>query len=205
MSLETNAAIFIKKYEGYIDHASWDVNAYRLGHGSDTITSPDGSYRKVVKGDTTTREAAQRDLERRIKKEFIPKVAKQIGEPHWSKLPENAKIGLLSLAYNYGSVSKKAILDATKSGDLKKISQAIVDSTYNDNSKLPEKTRNVLRKRRADEASMVSSAWENVKEEVKQNPVGSSGVGMIFLGCVGLIVTGYLIKKQGGFKVLFSK
>lgn len=205
MSLESNAADFIKGFEGFISKAKWDVNAYRIGHGSDTITLPSGTYRKVVKGDTTTREMAKQDLSRRLRDEFIPKVAKQIGEPHWSKLPENAKIGLLSLAYNYGSVSKKSILDATKSGDLNKISKAIVDSTYNDNSKLSEKERAVLRDRRAKEASMVSNAWQDVKGQVSGHPIQSSGVGMIFIGFVGLVITGYLIKKQGGFKILLNK
>lgn len=166
MSLETDAAIFIKKFEGYSSKPYWDVNAYRLGHGSDTVTFPDGSYRKVLKTDTTTRELAQKDLERRLKKEFIPTVKNQVGEPSWSNLPDPAKVSLISLAYNYGSITKKAIVDAARSGDVEQLSKSIVDSTYNDNKKLSEKVRNVLRDRRAKEAIHAKSTWEKVKEKV---------------------------------------
>jgi GH24 family phage-related lysozyme (muramidase) len=211
MSLETEAAIFVKKFEGYIDNATWDVNAYRLGHGSDTITFPDGSYRKVAKGDKTTREMAQKDLERRLKKEFIPKVETKIGQPYWNNLPENAKVGLISLAYNYGNVSKKSIVDAARSGDLNKLSIALVDSTYNDNKKLPENIRNTLRSRRAKEASLISSSWKKFKEKAvdvakeaqetqqrletytKRNwlPIALVGVGV-----VGLIYVGYKYRQS---------
>lgn len=165
MSLETDAAIFIKKFEGYSSKPYWDVNAYRLGHGSDTITFPDGSFRKVQKTDITTREMAQKDLERRLKKEFIPKVKSQVGEPSWSNLPDPAKVSLISLAYNYGSITKQAIIDAARSGNVESLSKAIVDSTYHDNKKLSEKVRNSLRDRRAHEAAHAKTTWEKVKEK----------------------------------------
>lgn len=166
MSLESDAAIFIKKFESYSSKPYWDVNAYRLGHGSDTITFPDGTYRKVQKTDVTTREMAQKDLERRLSKEFIPKVKSQVGEPSWSNLPDPAKVSLISLAYNYGSITKQAIIDAARSGNVEKLSKSIVDSTYNDNKKLSEKVRNALRERRAHEAEHAKSTWEKVKDKV---------------------------------------
>jgi GH24 family phage-related lysozyme (muramidase) len=194
MSLESNSAIFIKKFEGYSDKAYWDVNSYRIGHGSDTITLSNGTYRKVAKGDVTTRDLAQKDLERRLGKEFIPKVKKQIGETSWNKLPEPAQIALLSLAYNYGSITKQVIIDSAKNGDLDKLSKAIVDSTYNDNKSLSEKMREVLRKRREEEANMVKSAWQIVKE----HPKTSGGIILIIIGLAGL---GYYLYSKKIIKI----
>ena len=197
MSLEVSSAEFIKKFEGYIDHAKWDVNAYRIGHGSDTLELPDGTHRKVVPTDTTTRELAQKDLARRIKEEFIPKVQKTIGEPYWSKLPEMAQVALLSLAYNYGNVTKQAIIDSARTGDLKKLSQAIIDSTYNDNQSQTESVRNTLRKRRAEEAGMVASAFDSAVELVKANPKTSIGIAvLITLGLAGMGYVLYLKYKK---------
>lgn len=152
MALDIQAANFIKEFEGFTPTAKWDVNAYRIGHGSDTIELPNGTYRKVLSTDTTTRELAAKDLARRIKNEFIPRVKNQVGSEGWDKLPDASKVALLSLAYNYGSITKKAILDAAKEGNVSKLAKAIVDSTYNDNSKLSEDVRNALRNRRAKEA-----------------------------------------------------
>ena len=152
MSLDKSAADFIKQFEGFTPTAMWDVNAYRIGHGSDTLELPNGTYRKVVQGDTTTRELAAKDLARRISTEFIPRVKNQVGAEAWDRLPEPSQVALLSLAYNYGSITKKAILDAAKEGNVIKLAKAIVDSTYNDNAKLPTNVRNALRSRRAKEA-----------------------------------------------------
>ena len=61
-----DASKFIAQYEGFTPVATWDVNAWRIGHGSDTITLDNGSYRKVVQGDQTTKLNASKDLARRI-------------------------------------------------------------------------------------------------------------------------------------------
>ena len=111
------AAQVISGCEGYISTAKWDVNAYRLGYGSDTITMPDGNYRQVRQGDTTTKENALKDLQRRVKG-FEATIRRQIGSEAWNKLPDGAKVGLLSLVYNYGSITKQAIIDAAKVGDV---------------------------------------------------------------------------------------
>ena len=79
MNFYDRAAEYVKKWEGFSEKAVWDVNAWRLGHGSDTLTLPDGTYRKVLQTDKTTRELAAKDLARRIRLEFEPKVEKKIG------------------------------------------------------------------------------------------------------------------------------
>jgi GH24 family phage-related lysozyme (muramidase) len=188
MSLETASADFIKQFEGFTANAMWDVNAWRIGHGSDTIELPNGTHRSVVQTDTTTTALAGKDLARRIKDEFIPKVQKKIGEPYWSKLPEPAQVALLSIAYNYGNITKQAILDSARSGDMKKLGQAIVDSTYNDNASLPEGVRNALRARRLKEATLAQSAWETIKKY----PKTSAGLLLVALGLIGL---GYYLYK----------
>jgi len=169
MAFYESAAEFIKKYEGYAPKATWDVNAYRIGHGSDTLTLPDGTFRKVVKGDTTNEESAAKDLARRIKLDFEPKVKKQIGEPYYSNLPEPARIALLSLAYNYGSITKKAIIDAARTGDVVKLSDAIIESTKDDNK--GKSYYNALLKRRKKEADFAKSVITKATEEVKKNPI----------------------------------
>jgi len=153
--IETAAANFLKKYEGYVGSAMWDVNAWRIGHGSDTITNPDGSFRRVIQSDTTTPKDAQRDLERRIRDEFIPRIIKQIGNG-WDLLSNGAKVALISLAYNYGSVPHTKIRAAAAAGDDNALSRLIVSETYNDNKRLPENVRNALRRRRAAEAALIT-------------------------------------------------
>lgn len=176
MAFYDSAADFIKKYEGFTPTAMWDVNAYRIGHGSDTLTLPDNTFRKVVKGDTTTKDLAAKDLARRIKLDFEPKIKKQIGEPYYSNLPEPARIALLSLAYNYGSITKKAIIDAARTGDVVKLSDAIIESTKNDNK--GKSYYNALLNRRKKEADLAKSLIQKIsetitagKEVIKKSPI----------------------------------
>ena len=190
MNLEQQAAEYIKKFEGYTSVAKWDVNAYRIGHGSDTIELSNGTHRKVVQGDSTTKALAQKDLERRLMIEFIPKIEKQIGAEYWKKIPQDAQVALLSLSYNYGSITKKSILDAARSGDMTKLSKALVDSTYNDNQKLSAAMREALRDRRSEEASMISQA----KELVLKYPKISIGLVLVVVGLFGFAYAQYQYK-----------
>jgi hypothetical protein len=94
------AANFIEQFEGYTPIAKWDVDAYRLGYGSDT-EGPDQV--KVTKGMVTTRERAFANLEARIPA-FEKVIIGQIGSVTWEVLPDQAKAALLSMAYNYGDL-----------------------------------------------------------------------------------------------------
>jgi len=160
MALVETASELIRKFEGYISEPIWDINAYRLGYGSDTIELPDGTHRKVLKTDVTTKEYAEKDLQRRLTTEFIPRAKNQVGEPYWSNLPIPAQASLVSLAYNYGSIPKKEIVKAARSGDVNSLSKAIVDSTYND-------MKGKLRDRRQKEADFAKSILKKIGEEVK--------------------------------------
>lgn len=88
----------IKEREGFIEKPKYDVNAYRAGYGSDTVTLPDGSVQKIEPGMRVSREDAERDLQRRINTEFVPKAAAKVGEENWSRLPENVRASLTSIA-----------------------------------------------------------------------------------------------------------
>lgn len=97
----TTAAEFIAGFEGYAGRAYWDVNAWRLGYGSDT-EGPDQVH--VTEGMTTTKERALQNLALRIP-EFQTKAIygkTGMGVDIWGKLTENQKIAITSLVYNYG-------------------------------------------------------------------------------------------------------
>ena len=110
----------LRGFEGYestpyMDKKTSGGNAgYRVGYGSDTITRPDGSVVKVQAGMTISKEDAERDLQRRISTEFLPRVKSQLGASY-NGLTPNAQASLASLAYNYGSVPS-SVVAASKSG-----------------------------------------------------------------------------------------
>jgi GH24 family phage-related lysozyme (muramidase) len=190
-----NAANFLKGFEGFTSKATWDVNAYRIGHGSDTLTLNDGTFRKVRKGDTTTRELAARDLARRIEKEFEPRVSKQIGEKYYEELPNPAKIALISLAYNYGGLKVKdghlqPIIDAARTGDVDKLADAIVESTKNDNRGTPYYEG--LRKRRKKEADFARSEKKQNKKPFSKKEDSKIDLDQVFVTAL-FVVSVYVL------------
>lgn len=165
MNYYDQASEFVAKFEGYTSIAKWDVNAYRIGHGSDTITFNDGSYRKVKQGDTTTRANAKKDLARRIP-QFENRIKNYIDNygvtnKMWEDLPDPAKIGLISFAYNYGNIVKSAIREAIKTGSVDKIADALLSSTKND--MITTKYYTGLQKRRQAEAELIRSQKKKFK------------------------------------------
>src|SRR3990167_4473432 len=96
-------ADFIKAEEGFRAKAYYDINAYRAGYGSDTVTLPDGTVKRVTKSTVVTKEDADRDLLRRVA-EFSAIAAKGVGRAVWNVLTLPARIALTSIAYNYGRI-----------------------------------------------------------------------------------------------------
>lgn len=135
-----------RKFEGFIPTAKFDVNAQRVGYGSDTLTTPEGKVVPVAKGTTTTEKDAERDLKRRIETEFIPKAAAQVGQENWDRLPENVAGALTSVTYNYGSLPNKVVA-AVKTGNVNAIANA-VEALADDN-------KGVNRGRRMSEAATI--------------------------------------------------
>ena len=108
------AAEFLKQFEGFRRIAYWDVNAYRVGYGSDTTTGIGGGVAKVTAGTVTSLEMANRDLERRIA-EFQATITRQLGGSTVAAFSEEQMAALTSIAYNYGSLPDR-IVDAILNG-----------------------------------------------------------------------------------------
>lgn len=113
----------LQRFEGFQAAGTWDVNAYRAGYGSDTVTLSDGSIQKITKGMSVTREDGLRDLVRRIG-EFQTIVKSQVGSERWSVLSTEQQAALTSVAYNYGSLPKR-ILEAVRTGTSEEMAAAV--------------------------------------------------------------------------------
>jgi GH24 family phage-related lysozyme (muramidase) len=119
----SNAAQLIARKEAFLGTARMDVNAQRLGYGSDTITDQTGSIRRVKAGDTVSKDDAMLDLQRRSAiSEATAK--KQIGADTFNKFDPNTRAALTSNAYNYGSL-KPGLTSAAQTGDKEKIAAAL--------------------------------------------------------------------------------
>lgn len=116
----------IKQREGFLATAKWDVNAFRVGFGSDTITDEMGKVSKVVKGTTTDLAGANRDLSRRVQ-EFQTGIQSAIGPETWKSLSENQQAALTSIAYNYGSLPSRIVAAIKAGGGPDVVAKAIND------------------------------------------------------------------------------
>jgi GH24 family phage-related lysozyme (muramidase) len=112
----------LRKFEGFREGAYWDVNAFRVGYGSDTVTREDGTIVKVTKDTKVTREDAERDLARRTA-EFSGVAERQVGGA-WGELPNNVRAALTSVAYNYGKLPQ-TVVRAVGTGDPQEIAAAV--------------------------------------------------------------------------------
>lgn len=142
----------LRKHEGFSQDAYWDVNAYRIGYGSDTITDKNGNIKRVTKKSKVTKEDAERDLVRRS--QIVANDSRRvIGDKAWDKLPEATQAALTSVAYNWGSLSRKElrhVVSAARSGNLNKISDSVRElGKYNGGQN---------RNRRIDEANIIKNS-----------------------------------------------
>jgi GH24 family phage-related lysozyme (muramidase) len=164
------AAKFIGKNEGFTDRATWDVNAYRLGFGSDKILGADGKVRDVyppasyykqtgekkpANGDTTTVEAALKMLEYELagpyKNRLVGTQAYQIPQATFDALNNKQKAALISYVYNVGSL-RPGIATAIKAGNFASAVTQIQAGPVT-----PEQYREGLQRRRNEEASLFST------------------------------------------------
>jgi|LakMenEpi03Aug12_release.lakeMendotaPanAssembly.Ray.scaffolds.fasta_scaffold107565_9 GH24 family phage-related lysozyme (muramidase) len=149
---------FIIGEEGFISKAQWDVNAYRVGYGSDTLTDINGKVTRVTSTSTTTRAGAERDFARRIKI-YENTIIKNLGNvKYWNALNNETKIALLSFAYNYGSIPKLDLRKAIKTADKNIIADTLVKSTLGDNKSKSLKIQKVLLARRKREADLIRNS-----------------------------------------------
>ena len=97
---------FIKIQEGFEERAYWDVDAWRIGYGSDTITKLTNDVKTVTEASVTTREEAELDLDRRLLNEFKPEAVRSLQSQgiNYDTISTAAKVVFIDLAYNYGTV-----------------------------------------------------------------------------------------------------
>lgn len=117
------AKALLRKKEGFRSSPYWDVNAHRIGYGSDTITRADGSVVRVQPGMTVSRADAERDLDRRVQ-EFENVAIRQVGRREWGALPAAAKAALTSVTYNYGDLPG-SVVNAIKSGNIESVAASV--------------------------------------------------------------------------------
>ena len=134
------SAALLRRFEGFRETPYWDVNAFRVGYGSDTVTLADGTIQRVVEGMRVSVADANRDLIRRIG-EFQDVVRGQIGETRFNQFSDEQQAVLTSIAYNYGSLPER-ILDAVRTGTTEEISAAI-RGLQNDNDGVNRERRNL--------------------------------------------------------------
>lgn len=133
------SARLLRQFEGFRSTPYYDVNAYRAGFGSDTVTLADGSIQKVVQGMKVSVADANRDLVRRIG-EFQNVIKGQIGTERFNSFSAEQQAALTSVAYNYGSLPKR-IIEAVRTGTSAEIATAI-RSLSGDNGGINAKRRN---------------------------------------------------------------
>jgi tape measure domain-containing protein len=125
------AGELIRGFEGFRQTPYFDVNALRIGYGSDTVTLSDGTIRAVTEGMKITRADADRDLVRRIMTEFMPAAREAIGASRFDAMDPRQQAVLTSLAYNYGAGEfasggdLAAIADAVREGSTEGVAEAI--------------------------------------------------------------------------------
>lgn len=112
----------LKQFEGWQPTGKWDVNAYRAGYGSSTVTLADGSIQKITAGMAVSREDAERDLDRRILGYFEEQ--RRVAGPAFDTFTPDQKAALASIQHNYGSIPDR-LKPALTTGDAQIIAAAI--------------------------------------------------------------------------------
>jgi GH24 family phage-related lysozyme (muramidase) len=156
----------LRDKEGFKSSTYWDVNADRVGYGSDTITAADGTVRTVKRGDTVTRADAERDLQRRTQ-ESLNTVRQAVGDEAFSRLTPNQQAALGSVTYNYGRLPDN-IAAAVRTGDAGAIASAI-EARQNDNN-------GINKSRRLSEAALARSSGDGPAPGVYQSDPRFDGV-----------------------------
>lgn len=110
--------------EGLRTEPYWDVNHWRIGYGSDTVTRADGSVETVTPFTRITPAEAERDLQRRTA--MASDSAKASIGSAWDGMSAGAKSALTSVVYNYGRVPSD-IASAAASGNANALARAIAN------------------------------------------------------------------------------
>ena len=112
----------LRASEGLRTNAYWDVNHWRTGYGSDTVTRADGSVEPVTAMTQITPADAERDLIRRTGL-AADQAQKQIGGA-WDQMSAATRAALTSVVYNYGHLPND-VAAAAASGSPEALAGAI--------------------------------------------------------------------------------
>ena len=163
----SQARELIIEKEGFREMPYYDVNAFRAGYGSDTYTTESGEVKQVVEGQKVSRADADRDIDRRIKTEFMPRAKAGVGEDVWSTLPSQAKAALTSIAYNYGSLPDRVTKVAKSTGgNLEAIAKAVEGLKTDD--------KGINANRRQYEADLIRNSRVQPASPINRSPSASS-------------------------------
>jgi GH24 family phage-related lysozyme (muramidase) len=150
----------LRASEGLRTDAYWDVNHWRTGYGSDTVTRADGSVEPVTAATQITPADAERDLQRRTAIS-AQHVQQAIGPAAWNGISAGAQAALVSVDYNYGHVPQE-ISRAAASGDMNALAGAIAARAADNN--------NANAQRRMAEASAVNGKFSLAGVEATTSP-----------------------------------
>lgn len=163
----------LKKFEGFRNEAYWDVNHWRVGYGSDTITNPDGSYRTTQKDSYVSQAQADLDLARRVANLQQHSINK-VGGQAWSNLGPGGQAAVTSAAYNYGSLDApglRGLVEAIKQGSHEGVAQAL--------EALKGHNGGVNADRRQQEADMVRASSTNQQHALSTQQLQQAQQGAI--------------------------
>lgn len=149
----SDAVSMLRHFEGFRGQPYWDVNHWRVGYGSDTITRADGTVEPMTAFTRITQADADRDLQRRIAVTQND-IRGTIGDAAWQKLSPAAQALMTSVAYNYGHLPQ-LVASAAQSGDAGAVAGAI--------SSLRAANGGVNAKRRDQEAAAVSGQFPTAR------------------------------------------
>jgi GH24 family phage-related lysozyme (muramidase) len=162
----------LRSKEGFKGTTYWDVNAHRLGYGSDTITDATGTIRSVKQGDVVTKDDAERDLRRRSQ-ETLGGIQRAVGAEAFGALNANQQAALGSVAYNYGSLPQ-SVVKAVQTGDAETIATSIEGlKGHNDgvNASRRQDEANLARRRDNSEATKPSERYADLDGLARQKLV----------------------------------
>jgi GH24 family phage-related lysozyme (muramidase) len=162
------AAAFIKQFEGFRKNAYWDVNAFRVGYGSDTTTGAGGGVGKVTSTTTTTVEAANRDLMRRIA-EFQEVMTRQLGADTMAKFSEEQLAALTSITYNYGELPDRIVEAITNGGDVAAAIRGLAADNGGVNAARRNSEADLYATGRSGDIGGMVDAWEGMREVTAAN------------------------------------
>lgn len=151
----------IREFEGYRSTAYYDVDAWRVGYGSSTVTREDGTVVRVTRDTVVNRADAERDLKRRIREEFLPSARQAVGSDVFDNLKPGQQAVLVSLAYNYGpnawTGSLSGVASSVRSGNTNEAARAI--------NRLGADNGGIRANRRGREAALFSSGGDIVTDQ----------------------------------------